>query len=161
MTKRNEGYALAYIVVVLAVLASVAMATMALALMPQKRQQAALERMQDKYAAQGLVEQVVALLEHTSDRIDNDVLTAITSNTTAPASVTITPVEDNHIHVIVALNGTTVTAELSLEPDYGKNEDEGEPVVPTAEDETDATPAPVITGYIVTYISYKTEVTES
>lgn len=63
MFKRNDGYALSYVLVVLMVLAIIATAVMAPPLRNLQMQQASIERMQEKYAAQGMVEQVVAQLD--------------------------------------------------------------------------------------------------
>jgi len=64
MFKRNDGYALSYVLVVLMVLAIIATAVMAPPLRNLQLQQASIERMQDKYIAQGMVEQVVAQLDN-------------------------------------------------------------------------------------------------
>ena len=71
MFKRNDGYALSYVLVVLLVLAIIATAVMAPPLRNLQLQQASIERMQDKYAAQGMIEQVVAQL-HTSGSISSE-----------------------------------------------------------------------------------------
>lgn len=93
MFKRNDGYALSYVLVVLLVLAIIATAVMAPPLRNLQMQQASIERMQEKYAAQGMVEQVVAELQATgitnsslynsTDRI----ISATNGNTTITAKV--------------------------------------------------------------------------
>jgi len=166
MIKRNEGYTLAYVVVVLGVLASVAMATMTMALIPQKSQHVALERMRDKYAAQGLIEQVVALLEHCTEKnVNEEVLAATEEKTSAPDSVTITLENSSgYITVTAKTDKTTVTAVLQLTPNYEN------PNIPVADDGTDGETVgntdgngpqeQTISSYTVTYHAYKTEVKE-
>lgn len=106
MFKRNDGYALSYVLVVLMVLAIIATAVMAPPLRNLQMQQASIERMQEKYAAQGMVEQVVAQLGTTSDIsvfslpseyndliIENDSCSfkAIKGNTTINVTLNLTP----------------------------------------------------------------------
>ncbi len=152
--KRNDGYTLAYVVIVLAVIASVAMATMALALMPQKNQHLALERMQDKYAAQGLVEQVVAKLEHTDDI--NDVIAdyAPTEGEAIPNPCCTIVENSNPItyRIVASSNKTTVTAEFRVEQ-ITKTEDTGE-----VDENNNPITATSVIGHTVTYLSYNTEV---
>ena len=154
MRKRNEGYALAYVVVVLFVLASVALATMGLALTPAKNQETSLRHMQDKYTAQGMVEQVVAVLERTTDDITNPLSEELLTKIIDRESITITldTADPNHITVTTTVNNTSVTAELMLtqitKTEVTEELDEnGEPISITT---------PV--GYTVKYHSYKTEV---
>ena len=70
MLKRNEGYALSYVLVVLLVLCIIAISVMSAPLRNLQMQQASIARMQDKYAAQGMIEQVVAQLK-TTPNLDN------------------------------------------------------------------------------------------
>ncbi len=62
MKKHDEGYVLAYVTVVLLVFCLVATAILTGALKNLQAQQDAITRMQDKYAAQGMIEQVMAQL---------------------------------------------------------------------------------------------------
>ena len=64
MKKHDEGYALALVLVVLTVLCIVALSMMSVSLSNVTRQQATLQRMQEKYDAQGEIEKVVARLEN-------------------------------------------------------------------------------------------------
>lgn len=165
MMKRNDGYTLAYVMVVLFVLASVALATMGLALQPAKNQAASQQRMQDKYAAQGLAEQVVARLEHADAEKLAAVLEEYKDNTQPVYCVSV-PESDPVSYILTAKSGkTTVTAEFTLEPIPDKKEPEtGSPPVGGTTDETEnppaVTPEPVIIGHTVKYISYKTEVAQ-
>lgn len=103
MLKRNEGYALSYVLVVLLVLCGIAIAVMSISLHNLKNQQASIDRMVDKYAAQGLVEQVVAQLEHSTT---ND-FTSITDNDTIDVTIT-----NNIISLNVSTPECTITASL-------------------------------------------------
>lgn len=176
MMKRNDGYTLAYVVVVLFVLASVALATMSLALIPAKNQKNAQLRMQEKYEAQGMIEQVVAVLEHTTDDItiaDYDLLAKISNQVKDFESLTFTKDGFTHITVAATVNKTKVTAELSLEPirknvppqtpETNDTPEDGniEPEVTPdgSEGNPPQEPETTIVGYTVKYLSYKTEVT--
>lgn len=64
--QHNEGFALAYVVIVLAILFTLAMALMSMTLRVLQAQQTSIERMQDKYKAQGEIERLVAELENTT-----------------------------------------------------------------------------------------------
>ncbi|MBQ3257725.1 MAG: hypothetical protein IJA67_09950 [Oscillospiraceae bacterium] len=158
MMKRNDGYTLAYVMVILFVLASVALATMGLALQPAKNQATALKRMQDKYTAQGLAEQVVAQLEHADAETLENVLGSYVIDAAHPDRNPYCEkinVEGSEIYKLVAKSGkTTVTAEFTLEQ-RTKNEPTGE----NAEDGTPITTTTII-GHTVKYISYKTEVAQ-
>lgn len=63
MRKRDEGYVLPYVMVIMLVLAIVASSIMAISLKSLKAQQSSIQRMQDQYTAAGEIEKVVALLE--------------------------------------------------------------------------------------------------
>lgn len=71
--KRNEdGFALVYVVVVIFILCSIAIALMSHTLNTLQAQQKMIERMQHKYEAQGEIERLVAELESTLDELDPD-----------------------------------------------------------------------------------------
>ena len=63
MRKYDEGYALPFAVVVMLVLCLVAVSILTVSLHNLQNQQASIERMQDKYEAQGEVEKAIALIE--------------------------------------------------------------------------------------------------
>lgn len=63
MKKHDEGYVLAYVVVIMAVLTTIALSVMSVSLSNLQKQRAEVERMQDKYAAEGDIEQVIARLD--------------------------------------------------------------------------------------------------
>lgn len=162
MLKRNDGYTLAYVVVVLGVMATVALATMTLALMPQKNQHIAQERTKDKYAAQGLVEQVVAQLEHaTSESSINSIVTAYSSEDSNPRCTAETQ-GDTTVYTVEAKSGTQqVIAKFRLE--------KREEPVPTTENSTESpsvsptptptpTPTPILKGHSAVYVFYETTV---
>lgn len=64
MRKHNEGYALPFVLVVMTVLALVATSMMTLALRNLQNQRTSVERMQDRYTAEGAIEIVVARLSN-------------------------------------------------------------------------------------------------
>lgn len=63
MKKHNGGYALPLVLVVMAVLCLIATAVLTNARQGLSSQRASIQRMQDKYAAQGAIEQVVAQIK--------------------------------------------------------------------------------------------------
>ena len=155
--KQNDGYALAYVLVVLLVLAAIAMGAMGLSLNALERQQTSLNQMKDKYAAQGLVEQVVAQLEKLTSEITDETLEAVKLGTTESDKVTITVMGDDYKHITVTgkCENARVIAELELKAIQPEVPSDAEsPADPTTPVESDK---PEITGYTVTYSSYKTE----
>ena len=94
MFKRNDGYALSYVLVVLMVLAIIATAVMAPPLRNLQMQQASIERMKDKYIAQGMVEQVVAQLERGN------------KSPTSPVGCSVTNADTTY--TVIAKSGTTI-----------------------------------------------------
>lgn len=81
MKKHDEGYVLAFVMVVIVVLCLVAVSLMSISLRNLEAQNASIQRMEDKYVAMGKIEQVVAILNATdgtaTGKTDADV--AITS----------------------------------------------------------------------------------
>jgi len=63
MKKHDEGYALAFVLVVMLVLCLVAVTVLSYSLDNLRQQKIAAQRMQDQYIAQGKIEKVVALVE--------------------------------------------------------------------------------------------------
>lgn len=74
MKKHDEGYVLAFVLVVMVVLCLVALSIMSISLRNLQNQQASIQRMEDKYAAQGAIEKVVAQLENATASIALDTL---------------------------------------------------------------------------------------
>ena len=62
--KHDEGYALVFVLVVMTVLSALAIALMSGALRNLQAQNAAIERMEDKYVAEGMIEAAVSELLH-------------------------------------------------------------------------------------------------
>lgn len=111
MLKRNEGYALTYVLVVLMVLAIIATAVMAPPLRNLQMQQASIERMQEKYIAQGMIEQVVAQLEKQTERPSADIIEGIKDS----SGTTIETTNNTDTYTITAISdGTTVSAKIIL-----------------------------------------------
>ena len=63
MKKHNEGYVLAYVMVIIAVLMLVSASVMGVALKNLQRQKAEVETMQAKYAAEGAIERAIVELK--------------------------------------------------------------------------------------------------
>ena len=63
LKKDTGGYALLYVLVIVMVLAAISMMICTVALRNLQSQQAAVERMADKYAAQGEIEKIKAKIE--------------------------------------------------------------------------------------------------
>lgn len=152
MFKRNEGYALSYVLVVLLVLCIIAISVMSAPLRNLQMQQASIARMQDKYAAQGMIEQVVAQLEHAESELDIFTLKGEAGN----PDIGNNNDEDDSTYAITAISDScVVTAVIKLTPIL----DEPPPVQdgtvdPQSPDDSDDSDQPVIIGYTVTYESY-------
>ena len=70
MTKRNtEGYVLAYLLIVIAVMGAIAATLMTSTVQVMASQQNSIQYMKDKYAAMGEVEKLVLTLEHQAENI--------------------------------------------------------------------------------------------
>ena len=153
MMKRNDGYALSYVLVVMLLLAAIAVAVMTMSMQVMKNQQTSIQRMQDRYTAQGLVEQVIAQLERTDDV--NSIIGeyAPTEGEDLPNPCCTIVENSNPItyRIVASDNKTTVTVEFTLEQVFKKEntgtDEDGNPIV-------SETP----NGHTVTYISYNTEV---
>lgn len=63
MKKHDEGYALVLVLVVMIVISLVAASVLTFSLRNLQNQQKSIQRMEDKYAAQGMIEEVVAQLK--------------------------------------------------------------------------------------------------
>ena len=154
MMKRNDGYALLYVLVAMLILAGIAVAVMTMSLQVLKNQQSSMERLQNKYEAQGLAEQVVAQLEHATDI--NDIIADYTpaegEEIPNPYCAVIEDSTNPEQYKLVASTGrATVTAEFTAKQ-ITKTETTG----------TDQDGNPITTntpvGYTITYISYQTEI---
>lgn len=157
MMKRNDGYALLYVLVAMLILAGIAVAVMTMSLQVLKNQQSSMERLQNKYEAQGLAEQVVAQLEHA--KTTDDLKAVIAKYPPAEGEEISNPycavIEDStnpEQYKLVASSGrATVTAEFTAKQitktETTGTDQEGNPIT---------TNTPV--GYTITYISYKTEI---
>lgn len=140
MFKRNDGYALSYVLVVLMVLAIIATAVMAPPLRNLQMQQASIERMQEKYIAQGMVEQVVAQLENADSLLSEEAICNLLNGSIIPDG-------DSIYKITTSSHDCSITARIKITEKTTAEEAEGE-----AE----------FDGYTVTYesyeVSYNTEV---
>ena len=129
--KRNDGYALSYVLVILLVLSVIAISTLSAPLRNLQTQQTSIERMQEKYLAQGKIEQMIAEIENTEpDNLANvsSKYTSYEQNCTPPTIATgqITS------KLYAKIGKTEITATVIIEP--------------------------VEKGHITSYHSYKVEV---
>lgn len=107
MRKRDEGYVLPYVMVIMLVLAIVASSIMAISLKSLKAQQSSIQRMQDQYTAAGEIEKVVALLSQ-----EKDSFTAMEENILVGTGVSLgdrgTP-DDDTDDITIATDAITFT----------------------------------------------------
>lgn len=96
MKKHNEGYVLPFVLVVLVVVCLVAVSLLTASLDSLKRQQSSIDHMKDQYAAQGLIEQDVAMLTIgvTSDPIEGGTGTTLEEARSAAFSAAIDKLGD-------------------------------------------------------------------
>lgn len=98
MKKRDEGYVLPLVLVVMVVLCLVAVSVMSFALNNYKSQQASVQRMQDQYAAQGEIEKVVAKIAGVTN---DDSVKAICG-------------AEKNVNAVVTCEGTETLVELTI-----------------------------------------------
>lgn len=117
MKKHNEGYVLAYVMVIIAVLMLVASSVMGVALKNLQRQRAEVETMQAKYAAEGAIERILAKVDKVEgattvhDLFGEGVICTIDEENTKVCYVTLTEVCDS-VMVICELQ---VTSDQAIE----------------------------------------------
>ena len=146
MFKRNDGYALSYVLVVLLVLCIIAVSVMSAPLRNLQMQQASIARMQEKYAAQGMIEQVVAQLEHADAELSADTICNLAEGIedNGDSSYTITAETDNcTVTAVIQLNENR-----SLIPPVGGDESDDPEGSEGEETETQ------FDSYTVSYESY-------
>ena len=110
MRKHDEGYVLAYVMIVVAILTLVAMSVLTVALTNMQQQRTQIEIMQDKYAVQGDIEQTIACL--------NDVNTVELLGTVfadARADYRVTECEGRTCTLVLEKEGTHVKVTCTLE----------------------------------------------
>ena len=122
MKKHDEGYVLPLVLVVMIVMCLIATSLMSFSLQNLKSQQASIERMQDKYVAEGAVEIVTTLLIDSEFVNTNDIAAEAKSKTDCKI-VECTISDDNEKCSVIATQGNvTVSCELSLKSENGKIE---------------------------------------
>lgn len=116
LKKDTGGYALLYVLVIVMVLVAISMMICTVALRNLQSQQAAVERMADKYAAQGEIEKIKAIMEEgISGEYDNPAkayLEAIDGKT-ATAVITFSPTAED----VTATKSEIVASIKSAEED--------------------------------------------
>lgn len=159
MIKRNDGYALVYVLVVLLVLVALSMAVTTISLHNLESQRASIDRMTEKYEAQGQVEQIIGQLEHAEDEGAQSIIAKfIVANDESPTSFPyidecddIPEAERPQYEIIGQSGNTKVTARIKLKP-----REKTDTVTDSENNETQVTKT---VGHEVIYLSYKTEVT--
>lgn len=147
MKKRNdEGFALAYVVVVIFILCSIAIALMSSTLRTLQAQENMVQRMKDKYEAMGEIERFVAELEFNNPNLASDsnytedpseaeydaveAFAAHLMEYNDPDTLVLNNISTDHDdHLIFfdvhsTINSVTVSATLSISPVYEIMEDE-------------------------------------
>lgn len=155
MIKRNDGYALSYVLVVLLVLFAIAMAASIIPLRNLQAQQSSLNRMKEKYAAQGQIEQIVGQLENATDEGAKSVIEKyILAENEDPTDYPYITKADSQYKIVGQSGNTKVTACIKLEKNTKPAEAQGTPQ--TESDEP--APSPIVIGHKVIYTSYSTEI---
>lgn len=117
MKKREEGYVLAFVLVVIVVICLVAVSMMTVSLRNLEAQTASVERMQDKYQALGLMEETI------NSASWNIELPQVVNGTSRSKQETIvaylqdkfsTVLQDDDVFVSEAAEGARFTAEFDL-----------------------------------------------
>ena len=114
MKKHDEGYVLAYVTVVLLVFCLVATTILTGAMKNLEHQQQAQAKMEDKYFAKGMIEQIIAQLDKKGDIfIDCNLFKQIAEDETVIAQVTAT-VEDGVLTLTAQKGNAAVTYRMKL-----------------------------------------------
>ena len=127
MKKNNGGYVLAYVMIVITVVSAMALAVGSVAVRNLQVQEAAVERMQDLYAAEGEIERFQAwVIGKTIDDIKNiegtypDPVNPLANSTVTVKVTVVTQGSPATITVTATANGTTVTAGMTVTFDSSK-----------------------------------------
>lgn len=121
MKKHDEGYVLAYVMVVVAVMAAISASVSAIAVRNIQTQQNAVQRMQDKYEAEGEIEKIVAELNSVSiSETDNktsvnDAKTAFDEKLTEVCNRYNSETAKLPQSVVTSLNGSKLTCTFNVE----------------------------------------------
>ena len=108
MKKYDEGYALAFVMVVMVILCLVAVSILSISLRNLQNQQATVERMQDQYEAEGEIEKFVAALDHLQEDVTS-VSVPVDSDLTATLE------ESSKITLVAESGSVKVTCILVLD----------------------------------------------
>ncbi len=118
MKKRDEGYVLAFVLVVIVVICLVAVSMMTVSLRNLEAQTASVERMQDKYQALGLMEETIASVSWNTLLLKNGEGGATLSKQDAIVAFLrenfSTEVQDGDVFVAEADADARLTAEVDL-----------------------------------------------
>lgn len=158
MIKRNEGYTLPFVLVVMVVLCTVAISITSVTLRNLVNQQKFMDRMTDRYAAQGQIEMIVAQLDTVTDKA------SLAELCNGIATVVVTEAKEkegeNEGYIAIQLTATcessVVVSEIKLTGTVASNETDliGDPLPVTVDNFT-------LTGPITwEYTSYNVQVQE-
>lgn len=117
MKKHDEGYVLAFVMVVILVLCIVAVSLMTASINNLKAQNAAVQRMVDKYAAQGVIEQVVSVIDsEITISKENGLKAGLEERLGEYITVTLDHVDGNTEDPEAVLTGFSATLQLTSQP---------------------------------------------
>ncbi len=122
MKKNNGGYVLAYVMIVITVVSAMALAVGSVAVRNLQVQEAAVERMQDLYAAEGEIERFQAWVKdqkYDETKIEEYPKSrGLTDNHNVNVNVEVGTVDSEKIITVIAkAKSTTVTAVMEVEVD--------------------------------------------
>lgn len=124
MMKRNDGYALPFVLVVMVVVCLIAVSVMSFSLRCLQSQQASIARMTDKYKAMGKLEIVISQLEQAKG--DNEVV--LPQSTDSDTGLWLVYDSSNNCFTIAAKENETIvgykiTVEASVSPQTNNDKD--------------------------------------
>ena len=124
MKKHNEGYVLIYVTVVLILFSLIGSMILTSAMKNLNAQQAAITQMQDKYAAQGMIERVVSMRDTYIFEEGQNVYRKVNDNKVEDVAVKCEKRTSENVVTLSATYGTiTITCNVNLndgtyEPPY-------------------------------------------
>ena len=155
MRKRDEGYALAFVLVVVVVICLVAVSMMTVSLRNLEAQTASVERMKDKYEAQGIVEQIVSSIDSEFKCAKLAAEHPVESSLEDHFSELNSAVKDVEVNVANATEGNSFTAKLVISALSNDGSVQVNAVIAIVANVTDGTNEYIVSNPNVTYISHE------
>ena len=155
MRKRDEGYALAFVLVVVVVICLVAVSMMTVSLRNLEAQTASVERMKDKYEAQGIVEQIVSSIDLEFKCAKLAVAHPVESSLEYHFRELNSAVKDVEVNVANATEGNSFTAKLVISALSNDGSVQVNAVIAIVANVTDGTNEYIVSNPNVTYISHE------